>query len=88
MAGTSFSSTPPTAYDHGQGHAALTGRTEGTGADVLRGKLNVSVRHDDRMVVRATQRLDALAVGDTRVLHDVRDRGGSNEGDGVDAGDG
>ena len=72
--------------DHRQSHAALAGRAEGSGADVLRGKLDVRVGHDDRMVVRAAQSLDALAMGHARVLHDVGDRGGADEGDGVDAG--
>ena len=72
--------------DDGQGHAALAGRTKGAGADVLRGKLDVRVGHDDRMVIRAAQGLDALAVRDAGVLDDVGDRGGADEGDGVDAG--
>ena len=72
--------------DHGQGHAALAGRAECAGADVLRGELDVRIGHDDRMVVRTTQGLDALAMGHARVLHDVGDRGGTNEGDRVDAG--
>ena len=53
---------------------------------MLRGELDVRVGHDDRVVVRPTQGLDALAVGHARVLHDVGDRGGADEGDGIDAG--
>ena len=61
---------------------------ECAGADVLRGELDVRIGHDNRMVVRTTQGLDALAMGHARVLYNVGDRGGTNEGDRVDAGGG
>ena len=73
-------------HDDGQGHAALAGGAEGGGGDVLGGEVQVGVGHDDGVVVRPAQGLDALAVGDAGVLDDVGHRGGAHEGDRVDAG--
>ena len=73
-------------HHDGQRHAAFTCRTEGGGGDVLGGEFEVRVGQDDGVVVRAAEGMDALAVGDARVLNDVRHRGGADEGDGVDPG--
>ncbi len=44
----------------------MTGHArKNTGTNMLRSKLDVSVRRDDRMVVRAAEGLDALTVGHT-----------------------
>ena len=72
-------------HDYRQGHAALTGSPEGTGADVLSSKLDVGVGHDNGVVVSATQSLHALTVSHTGVLHNVSHRGGTHKADGVNA---
>src|SRR5665647_246265 len=49
--------------------APLTGRPERSGSDLRRRERHVRVGHDDRVVVRTAERLDALAGADGRLLH-------------------
>ena len=70
---------------HGDRHAALAGGAEGGADQGVGGHLEVRVRHDHGVVLGPAEALGALAhAGGVRV-DGLRDRGGADEADGLDA---
>jgi hypothetical protein len=67
-------------------HAALTGRAEAGVDGGVGGQVEVGVGQDEHVVLGATEGLDALAVGGAGLVDVLRDRGGADEGDGLDVG--
>ena len=72
--------------DHRDRHAALAGGAVRGGDGGIGGHLDVGVRQHDHVVLRATQRLDALAVRGSGLVDVLRDRGRADEADGRDVG--
>ena len=66
-------------YDHGNSHAALSGRPVGGRHGGIGGQVQVSVGQDDHMVLSSTQGLDPLRLGGARRVDVASDRGGSHE---------
>ena len=50
------------------------------------GEVEVGVGQHEHVVLRAAERLDALAVRGAGLVDVLRDRGGADEGDGLDVG--
>ena len=67
-------------------HAALTGRAEAGVDHGVGGEVEVGVGQDHRVVLRAAEGLDALAVQRAGRVDVLRDRGGADERDGLDRG--
>ena len=67
-------------------HAALPRRAEAGVDGGVRGEVEVGVRQDHHVVLRAAQGLDALAVPGAGLVHVARDRGGADERDRLDVG--
>ena len=70
---------------HRPGHAALAGGAERAAQDVRDRAIDDRVRHHDHEVLRAAQRLHALAGGGRALVHVLRDLRGADERDGIDA---
>ena len=73
-------------HDHRDRHAALAGGAVGGGDGGIGGHLDVRVGQHDHVVLRAAQRLDALAVGRSGLVDVLRDRRRADEADGRDVG--
>ena len=71
---------------HGQNgrdrHAALAGRAIGRAHGGIDGLVHIGVGHDDHVVLRAAQRLHALAVGAAARIDVFADGGGADKADG------
>lgn len=61
----------PDGDDHGKGHATLTSSSESGCGDVLGSKVQIAVGHDNGVVVRTAEGLDALAMAYAGVLDNV-----------------
>ena len=70
----------------GDGHAALAGGAVGGADEGVGGLVEVGVGHDDHVVLRAAEGLDALAVRGALAVDVLGDGRGADEADGVDAG--
>ena len=70
--------------DHRHGHAALAGRAVGRADRRVRGHVDVRVRQDDHVVLRAAERLHALPVRGAGRVDVLRDRRRADEADGGD----
>ena len=68
------------------GHAALTCRAVGRADEGVGGLVEIGVRHDDHVVLRAAERLDALAGGGAGAVDVLGDGRGADEADGLDGG--
>ena len=72
--------------DRGDRHAALAGAAERGRGDRVGGDVEVRVGQHDRVVLRAAERLRALAVRGRRLVDVLRDGRRPDERDGVDLG--
>jgi hypothetical protein len=66
-------------HRHGNGHAALTGRTVGRANQRIDHLVDVGIGHHDHVVLGATQGLHALAVARTGFVNVVGNGGGAHE---------
>src|SRR5690606_14449337 len=73
-------------HDRGDRHAALAGRAVGGGDRGVGGRVQVGVREHQHVVLGAAEGLHALAVGGGGGVDVAGDRGGADEGDGLDVG--
>ena len=67
------------------GHATLAGAAVARADQGVGNLVEVGVRHDDRVVLGATEALCALAVSCGRLVDVLSDRRGADEADGLDA---
>ena len=69
-------------YQHGHGHAALTGRAVGSADRGVGGDVQVGVGKDDHVVLRAAEGLHPLSGGGAGLVHVAGHRRGAHEADG------
>ena len=74
----------PDGDDHGKGHATLTSSSESGCGDVLGSKVQIAVGHDNGVVVRTAEGLDALAMAYAGVLDNVSHWRRTNKRNSVD----